>query len=501
VSALVLCSVWLRTRSLNLHYWVDEGLSVGIASHPLSQIPALMRQDGSPPLYYLLLHLWMSVFGRGEVATHELSLLFALLAIPVAYWGGATLFNRRTGLVCAVLAAGVPYLGVYAQETRMYSLLALFALLVAISFVHVFVLRHRRYLPVFIVSLTGALYTHNWAVFLAMMSVVAFLLCARAYPQERRALWRDGAVAFGGVALLFAPWLPTVLYQARHTGAPWDLPPVFWNLTQGAYSLVGGRGAAVALLFGGGAGLVALRETARDQRWLRLTAEALLVLGVGTLLTAWVYSKISPAWAPRYLAVIVGPLLVLFGLGVARSGRLGMVALALVICFWVLDPVPTKLDSKSNVASAIAKVRPHLGSDPLVLSTQPEEVPTLAYYLHGAARYATPLGFVPDPRVVDWRSALERFRHSSLRRTPLPLLTSLAPGQRVALVLPMNLPKTPQWMTLINHTSDRWASVLSHDHALKLVAHAAVHWTSSGVPVLVEVFAQRGGSGASAPAR
>ena len=44
--------------------------------------------DGSPPLYYMLLHVWMSWFGNGEAATHWLSMLFAALTVPVGYWAG-----------------------------------------------------------------------------------------------------------------------------------------------------------------------------------------------------------------------------------------------------------------------------------------------------------------------------------------------------------------------------------------------------------------------------
>ncbi|HZU40059.1 MAG TPA: hypothetical protein VE992_03355, partial [Solirubrobacteraceae bacterium] len=90
--AMLGASVWLRTVALHFYYWIDEGISVGIASHPLSHIPSLMREDGSPPLYYLILHLWMAWRGHSEIATHELSLIFALLTIPVAYWAGASLF-------------------------------------------------------------------------------------------------------------------------------------------------------------------------------------------------------------------------------------------------------------------------------------------------------------------------------------------------------------------------------------------------------------------------
>lgn len=505
VALLVLASLWLRVRTIHDHYWIDEGLSVGIASHPLSAIPGLMRQDGSPPLYYLLLHLWISWRGASEIATHELSLIFALLTIPAAYWAGSSLFDRRTGLICALLAAGASYLTQYGQETRMYTLLALVALIAVASFLHAFAFRRRRYIPVFVASLTAALYTHNWALFLGLMTAVAFLVCVRERPLERRELWRDGALAFGGVAVLYAPWIPTVLYQARHTGAPWDLPPVIWSLTQGLYSLVGGRGAAVALLLAGGSGLFALQQRGLlrlrggESKPLGLTVACLILLAFGTLLIAWAYSKTTPAWANRYLAVIVGPLILLFGLGLARAGRLGLVALVLTCCFWVLDPLPKSRDWKSNVASVAARLRPHLGSDTLVLSTQPEQVPVIAYYLPGVSRFGTPLGPVADPRVVDWRDALGRLRRSSVRSVLVPMLRSLAPGQRVLLVVPAQQQKEPLWAKLIARYTTQWQSALAHDRSLKQVAvtsskrFAVVSPDShgSGLPVSATLYVHR----------
>ena len=72
VVVLMLVSAFLRSRSLNGQFWMDEGLSVGISSHSLTAIPGVLRHDGSPPLYYLLLHVWMQVFGSSESATHAL---------------------------------------------------------------------------------------------------------------------------------------------------------------------------------------------------------------------------------------------------------------------------------------------------------------------------------------------------------------------------------------------------------------------------------------------
>src|SRR5215469_6285792 len=62
---LVVASLFIRTRSIGQQYWMDEAITVGISSHHLSAIPGILRQDGSPPLFYLLLHFWMAMAGNG----------------------------------------------------------------------------------------------------------------------------------------------------------------------------------------------------------------------------------------------------------------------------------------------------------------------------------------------------------------------------------------------------------------------------------------------------
>ena len=58
IGVLVALSLLLRSTQLGIGFWIDEGLSVGIADRPLSDIPFALREDGSPPLYYLsLIHI------------------------------------------------------------------------------------------------------------------------------------------------------------------------------------------------------------------------------------------------------------------------------------------------------------------------------------------------------------------------------------------------------------------------------------------------------------
>jgi len=202
------------------------GLSVGIADRPIADIPGTLRQDGSPPLYYLLLHGWMRLFGRGETATHLMSLVVALATIPLAYWVAKRSFGTRAGWACAVIAATVPFLTRYAQETRMYALVALLSVLVTASFLHAFAFRRRRYVPLFAVLLALLLYTHYWALFIALGGVAALgALIALSSPRDRPKLGLDGALAFGFAGLAFGFWGPTLAFQIEHTGAPWSNPP------------------------------------------------------------------------------------------------------------------------------------------------------------------------------------------------------------------------------------------------------------------------------------
>src|SRR3954452_20659578 len=80
---LMAASLLLRSGRLAVGYWIDEGVSVGIASHGAAQIPGVLGQDGSARLCHPLRRDCMQLAGTGEAATRSLSLLFALAAVPV----------------------------------------------------------------------------------------------------------------------------------------------------------------------------------------------------------------------------------------------------------------------------------------------------------------------------------------------------------------------------------------------------------------------------------
>jgi mannosyltransferase len=399
--ALTAASVLLRTGALDAGFWIDEAIAVGIASHDLGEIPALLRQDGSPPLYYLLLHGWMALVGDGEAATRALSLVFAAAAVPAAWWAAG---GRRAGAVAAAIVAVCPFLTYYAQEARMYTLVAALSLVATAAFV-------RRRPVVFVVAMTLLLYTHTWGVFLFAAFGLVWLVRDRG---------RGGLVAGAVIAVLYLPWAPSLVFQTLHTGAPWSLAPSALYLLPAALA-------------------VAWRP--RDE--LVLAAAAGLVL-------AWLASQIEPAWSPRYLAVLFGPVLLVL------ARRTAWVPAVLVAAMLLAGPPVAKSNARAVAASVAQSVRP----GDLVVCTQPEQVPVLHRYLPPGVRYLTPLGTPADPAMTDWRDALPRLRRARAERVLLPRLAALEPGRRVVLVVPVVRHPRSAWARAVQRRTREWRAAL-----------------------------------------
>src|SRR3954468_16100993 len=77
--------------------WLDEAQSVSFASLPLTRIPGALRQDGAPPLYYLLLHVWIRLFGDSDAAVRSLSVVLSLAGMLVLGWVVSQWMGRRAG--------------------------------------------------------------------------------------------------------------------------------------------------------------------------------------------------------------------------------------------------------------------------------------------------------------------------------------------------------------------------------------------------------------------
>jgi hypothetical protein len=261
--------------------------------------------------------------------------------------------------------------------------------------------------------------------------------------------------------------------------------------------MLGGELPAAVLLVPAAAGLalLALRDGPRARR----AAGAGLVLAAGTLLVAWTFSRVAgPAWALRYLVVVLAPLSVLLATGLARLGA-PAAALAVGIAFllgWQGKPEASALDDKSNVAEVAAELGPRLAPGTFVFSAQPEQVPNLALHLRPGLRYVTPLGRVRDTHVMDWRHALPRLRAARYEDVLGPLARRLPPGAPLLVVLPRFEDPNAAWTVRVRGIAARWRRALARDGFVPVVASSPArgHNRSTVQAVLLRKGARGSGS-------
>ncbi|MGH9096804.1 MAG: glycosyltransferase family 39 protein, partial [Acidimicrobiales bacterium] len=160
VVALVL-RFWTRSD-----LWLDEALTVNIAKQPLHTLPTYLKRDGAPPLFYVLLHGWMGVFGDSDLAVRSLSGVIGVLTVPLVWLAGRRLGGRTAGWAAMLLVATSPFAVRYDTETRMYALLALLTVLGLLAMQRVLT-RPRPGNLVALAVVTGLLlYCHYWSFYL-----------------------------------------------------------------------------------------------------------------------------------------------------------------------------------------------------------------------------------------------------------------------------------------------------------------------------------------------
>jgi hypothetical protein len=467
LSALTAMLGFLGAQMLGAWYWVDESMTVGISSHPVTQIPTVLRQDGTPPLFYVLLHFWIRVFGTGEQATASLAMIFALACVPAAFWVGSSAFGRRAGWYCAVLASTNGLIIRYSNETRMYSLFGLLSLLATGAFLQAFVFRRRGYLPMFSVLLCAMLYTHTWAVFFVAATVIALVPCVVVAPDRRRLLI-DALLAFGAAGAGFLPWVPNLLYQRAHTGAPWAPLPSVKELYLRPIRLVGGWMPFLILAPLGGLGVAEMLRRRRSRATVAYGAAALMMAAF--IATAWVGAHLNPGWSARYFIAIIAPTILVVAVALAGVGRWGLVALIAVALMSAktADAFPDPkvgMAGLSNLKGAARTIAPRLHPGDLVFSIEPGQLTTLYHYLPPGMRYATSMGPVRDPGVIDWRDVVDRLERADVRRNVTALVDTVPVGGHVVVATPNFIRETDltRYFKLVNKNGRVLVATVSRD--------------------------------------
>lgn len=317
VSLIAAIATFLRLYAITAKsFWVDEGISAGIARLPWKQFfLVLWHREANMALYYFLLHFWMKL-GSGEAFVRGLSVVFSVATIPLMYSLGRRLFGNATGLMAAWLLAINAYHIRYAQEARGYALVVFLATLSTWLLVRNLQRPAAARWGAYALVSALAVYAH----FFGALVVVAHVAAMLWLPREA-APWRG----FGRSVRWFGYMvLPLAALAAKIGGGPvnWLPSPNLATVTNFFAVMTGNGGAALmaldalALLLAAFFGWRAWRSLGRTEEswgcvliflWLLAPPAAVLLV-----------SLVRPFFLARYLILCLPALLLGVAAGVAR---------------------------------------------------------------------------------------------------------------------------------------------------------------------------------------
>lgn len=404
--------------------WLDEALTVDISRLPTSQLLGALRHDGAPPAYYLMLHVWMKVFGQSDLAVRMLPALISVATLPVAWALGRALGGRQVALAAVVFVATSPFAIRYGTENRMYSLVMFLAVAGGLALVKC--LRDPTPIRLVALGLIGGLLllTHYWALYL-VAATGAVLLVSSVRGANRSASRLTLAALVSG-SLLFVPWAPSFLFQALHTGTPWATPPSPLMLFDAVGQFAGWYTGWGSVLFGiyclSFAALAALVVVSNHPRargiaaWLGLRcqppgerwAAPVAAIGIGTLVLAFVGGSISgAALAFRYASVVFPAFELLCALGVAAIGitrggrRLAAGLLAAAALIGVPVGANESLANRTEAGLVANRIRSVAHSGDVIAYCPDQLGPAVSRLLPNRYLQVTYPRFDP-PQLIDW---------------------------------------------------------------------------------------------------
>jgi len=164
---------------------------------PIGEMIGLIRADAGEPLYFIVLKMWIFVFGAGEIPSASLSLVLSLLNIGLVFVFARYLFGDRVALIAALFFSFNWLEFHFSTHIRFYPLLTTVTILSYLAFL--MALNGKRSIVWFaLVSVIG-FYTHSYYWFICFSQFLVLLVFARAdIPRF--------ILAGIPVALAYAPW-------------------------------------------------------------------------------------------------------------------------------------------------------------------------------------------------------------------------------------------------------------------------------------------------------
>lgn len=180
-------------------FWRDEAFTSILSKNSPLKIMSLTAKDFNPPLYYIIMHYWIRLFGDSVISIRSFSLIsYALTIIIIHLILEYVLKLKKIKLYFYTFLVAInPLLLYYAFEGRMY---AFFILLTTLA---MYLFLTKKHLA-FAVVMALIFYVHYFSIFI-LISYILYIFIYQTKHEKK--LWIKTIIAG------FVPFIPWALYM------------------------------------------------------------------------------------------------------------------------------------------------------------------------------------------------------------------------------------------------------------------------------------------------
>ncbi len=206
---------------------MDEPFTIYYSQAGFSSLFGMLKTENNPPLFFLLMHFWVRVFGISAFSVRFMPFLFSTLTVPVIYLIGKRFFSIQSGTVASLIFTFSNYHLAFSHEARVYPLFTLLTCLSMNFFLSLIKNPEKKTtFRLLILSNILLIYSHFFGFFVIGIQLLSCLVFKDTNKAGKACLKAQIITLF-----CYLPYFPVLFGRFyASSGGTWIFPPIISDL-------------------------------------------------------------------------------------------------------------------------------------------------------------------------------------------------------------------------------------------------------------------------------